>query len=395
MVQFQRMFLKRAAVVIALVAALPYLRGPLYHFPADTAFRGAHFVNPYAGLQGAWQRANLHAHGRTWSGLTNGRQSSVDIVRAYESFGYSVAGVSNYQSIAAFDGVPTLPLYEHGYNINKRHQLAIGAHRVAWFDFPLWQSLNNQQFVIDQVAETADLVALAHPYTRDAYTPDDLKQLTGYQLIEVVNGPFSFEESWDAALSAGRPVWGLGNDDTHDLTDPRRTAMAWTMINAPSPSLGDVVEALRAGRAYSVSRTNEAASATETQLGDVTFSDGTLRVACVGEPSTFIFVGQNGAVRKTVKKALDAAYTFDTDDTYIRTVIRSPRTAIFLNPVLRSEGAPTLAPVARVDVAGTWLMRGGVLFVGATLVLVYRERRKPRIARPPRPVLAPADRETA
>ncbi len=197
MVQFQRMLLKRGIAVLVLISALPYLRGPLYHFPADSAFTGAHFVNPYAHLQDTWQRANLHAHGRAWNGLTNGRQSNDDIVRTYRSLGYAVAGVSNYQSIAAFDGVPTIPLYEHGYNINKRHQLAIGAHRVAWFDFPLWQSLHNQQFVIDRVAETADLVAIAHPYSRDAYTPEDLKQLTGYQLIEVVNGPFSFEESWD------------------------------------------------------------------------------------------------------------------------------------------------------------------------------------------------------
>jgi hypothetical protein len=389
------MFLKRAIAVLALIAALPYLRAPLYHFPADAAFTGAHFVNPYANLRDTWQRANLHAHGRAWNGLTNGRQSNADIVRYYQSLGYSVAGVSNYQSIAAFDGVPTIPLYEHGYNINKRHQLAIGARRVAWFDFPLWQSLNNQQFVIDRVADTADLVAIAHPYSRDAYTPEDLKQLTGYQLIEVVNGPFSFEESWDAALSAGRRVWGLGNDDTHDLADPRRTAMAWTMINAASPALHDVVDALRAGRAYSVSRTNETASATETVVEDVTFNEGTLRIACAGEPSTFIFIGQNGAIRKTVKKALDAEYTFKRDDTYVRTVVRSPRTTMFLNPVLRSEVAQPTAPVARVDVAGTWLMRGGVLCVTVILALVYRERRRLFFARPPRPVLTPVDRKTA
>jgi hypothetical protein len=389
------MLLKRGIAVLVLISALPYLRGPLYHFPADSAFTGAHFVNPYAHLQDTWQRANLHAHGRAWNGLTNGRQSNDDIVRTYRSLGYAVAGVSNYQSIAAFDGVPTIPLYEHGYNINKRHQLAIGAHRVEWFDFPLWQSLNNQQFVIDRVAETADLVAIAHPYSRDAYTPEDLKQLTGYQLIEVVNGPFSFEESWDAALSAGRPVWGLGNDDTHDLTDPRRTAMAWTMINAASASLPDVVGALREGRAYSVSRTNDTASSTETVLDQVTFRDGTLRIACAGEPSTFIFIGQNGTIRKTVKETLDAEYTFKRDDTYIRTVIRSPRTAMFLNPVLRSEGPQAAAPVARVDIAGTWLMRGGLVFLGAIFALVYRERRRPFLNRAPRPVLTPADRKTA
>jgi hypothetical protein len=393
------MFLKRVALRVALVLALavslPYLRGPLYRFPAPTRFAGPKFLNPYSGLRDTWQRANLHAHGRAWSGLTNGRQSDEQIVRAYTSFGYTVAGISNYQRIVATGDGPTVRLYEHGYNLGKRHQLAIGARRVAWFDFPLWQSISHKQFVIDRVADTAELVAIAHPSSREAYTLDDLQQLTGYQLLEVVNGPFRYERPWDAALSAGRAVWALGNDDTHDLTDPARTAMAWTMINAPSPSSGDIVDALRAGRSYAVSRTNETASAIETVVGNVKFSDGTLAVSCVGEPSTFVFVGQNGKVRKTVKAAMSASYTFRDEDTYIRTVIRSPRTAMFLNPVLRYDGDRPPAPAATVDMARTWLLRGTFALAGAALFLIYRDRRRPIAASSPRAVMTPADRKTA
>jgi hypothetical protein len=399
MVKFRRMFLKRVVLIpvliLALAVSLPYLRGPLYRFPAQTSFAGSKFLNPYADLRDAWQRANLHAHGRAWNGLTNGRQSNEQIVRAYTSFGYTVAGVSNYQRIAAFGDVPTLPLYEHGYNLGKRHQLAVGARKVAWFDFPLWQSLSHKQFVIDRVANTAELVAIAHPSSREAYSLEDLRQLTGYQLLEVVNGPFLFEGPWDAALSAGRAVWALGNDDTHDLTDPRRTGMAWTMINAATPSTGDIIDALRAGRAYAVSRTNDTASAIETMVGNVTFNSGTLAVSCVGEPSTFVFVGQNGAIRKTVKHAMSAAYTFGGDDTYIRTVIQSPRTAMYLNPVLRYDGGRLPAPAATVDLGRTWLLRGTVALAGAALLLIYRDRRRPAVASPPLAVLTPANRKTA
>src|SRR5688572_7838581 len=151
-----RMFLKRTTFVrvvlvgLALAVVLPYARGPVYRFPAPVPFAGATLLNPYAAPGATWQRANLHAHGRAWSGLTNGRrQSDEEIVRAYRSFGYSVAGVSDYHHIAAFDGVATLPIYEHGYNIGKRHQLAIGAREVSWFDFPLGQTRSHQQFVID------------------------------------------------------------------------------------------------------------------------------------------------------------------------------------------------------------------------------------------------------
>jgi hypothetical protein len=390
------MALQRAAVVLGTVAialALPYACGPVYRFPDSVPFAGSTLVNPYAGIGADWQRANLHAHGRAWSGLTNGRkQSGEEIVRAYKSFGYSVPGVSNYHHIAAFDGVRTLPIYEHGYNLRKRHQLAIGARSVAWFDFPLWQSISNQQFVIERVARTADLVALAHPST--GYTSGDLERLTGYHMMEVVNGPFLFEESWDTALSSGRVVWALGNDDTHDLGDPRRTAMAWTMINAPSPALHDVVSALKAGRGYAVSRTNESASAIETSVSAVRVEGDTLEVAAAGDPSTFLFVGQHGAVQKTVKHAVSASYTFGADDTYIRTVIRSPRTAMYLNPVYRSHGGRLDFPVATVNTAGTWFYRASLFCAAAVLIWLYRGRRRPLLAPQPQRVLA-ADRETA
>jgi hypothetical protein len=303
-----------------------------------------------------------------------------------------VSGVSNYHHIAAHDGVRTLPIYEHGYNLRKRHQLAIGARSVAWFDFPLWQSASHQQYVIDRVARSADLVALAHPST--GYTSGDLARLTGYHMMEVVNGPFRFEESWDTALSAGRIVWALGNDDTHDLKDPRRTAMAWTMINAPSPSLSDVVAALKSGRAYAVSRTNESASAIDTWLHGVALDGDTVKVTTAGDPSTFSFIGQNGDIRKTVKHAVSASYTFSADDTYIRTVIGSPRTTMYLNPVFRSHEGRDDAPVATVNTAGTWLYRASLLCACAALVWLYRERRRPLLAARPQAVLA-ADRETA
>jgi hypothetical protein len=213
--------------ILALAAAcvvVLYAWTPIYSFPEATTFSGTRLWNPYAGFQGRWQRANFHAHGRAWVGLTNGEQSDADVAARYRNLGYSVPGVSDYQWIAAQHGIATLPIYEHGYNITKQHQLAIGADRVEWLDFPLWQSLSQQQFVIDRVKHKTALVALAHPATRDAYTVDDVRQLAGYDLIEIVNGPFAVLDIWDAALSAGRPVWALANDDTHDLLDVRRTA---------------------------------------------------------------------------------------------------------------------------------------------------------------------------
>ena len=70
----------------------------------------------------------------------------------------------------------TIPAYEHGYNIGKHHQLAIGARKVDWVDFPIWQSRSHLQFIINRVAATADLVAIVHPESRNAYDDDDLQR---------------------------------------------------------------------------------------------------------------------------------------------------------------------------------------------------------------------------
>jgi len=378
---------KWVLVGAALVVALPYAWGPIYRFPAPTVFSGAHFLNPYEGLHRRWQRANLHAHGRAWSGLTNGQQSDEEVIARYKGLGYAVAGISDYQRIATLHGVPTMPLYEHGYNIGKHHQLAIGAHHVEWFDFLLWQSVSNEQYIIDRVAETTDLVALAHPLVKGAYTRGDLQQLTGYKLLEIINGPWRMEAGWDAALSTGHIVWALANDDTHDLNDPQRTAAAWNMIDAPTTSTSDVVSALRAGRAYAVAR-HTGDTNMDTTVSDVDMSADRLTVTCAGEPATFVFVGQNGGVRKTVKNVVSADYTFDPGDTYIRTVIHSPRTTIYLNPIVRYDGVNVPMRTSTVDAASTWTLRGACLAIGLTALALPSRRRRAR----PSPAAVVVDR---
>ena len=367
---------KWTLALLALGAALPYAWGPIYHFPQPSVFAGAHFFNPYAELRGTWQRANLHAHGRAWSGITNGQQTDQEVVARYQDLGYSVPGISDYEKIAADHGVQTIPIYEHGYNIGKHHQLAIGAHRVEWFDFLLLQSTSHEQYVIDRVSRGADLVAIAHPSLRDAYSRDDMSKLTGYQLMEVVNGPDEQDGLWDAALSSGHIVWALANDDTHDVTDPRRTGVAWNMIDAPTSSTGDIVDALRAGRTYAVARNAHTTSSSDTTVRRIEMNDRHLVVTCAGDPATFEFIGQNGNIHGTVKNALTAGYTFNDGDTYIRTVIRSGKTTMYLNPVVRYDGAHIPRPASTVAAGATWLLRGSCA-LGGVLAFVALSRRRP------------------
>lgn len=365
------LILRRVVAILLLVLiAIPSLLAPVYRFPMPRPFAGPALWNPYARLSGTWQKANLHAHGHAWGGVTNGRQTDEEVVQAYKQRGYAVAGVSNYGSIAALNGVDTLPLYEHGLNIPKSHQLAIGARRVVWLDFPFWQSLDQKQFIINRVGADAELVSINHPNT--GYVDDDMRNLTGYQLMEIVNGPFPVEDLWDAALSAGHVVWALANDDAHDVTNLRRTFIAWNMIDAPSASAGDVISALRQGRTYAVSLVGDKADAA---LKSVEVGDSTISIASTGVPATYLFVGQDGAVRGTANQVMEAKYTFAATDTYIRTVIRTPNVVMYINPIIRYDGATLPSAMAAVEATTTWLHRGIILVIsGAVVFLLWRRR---------------------
>jgi hypothetical protein len=134
-----------------------------------------------------------------------------------------------------------------------------------------------------------------------------------------------------------------------------------------------VLEALRKGYFYSVVRRNEEPTADLTVLENVEFNDGTLTITCSGRIPAFEFFGQGGVVKKTVRDQLTASYTFDASDTYVRTIIWSPRHVYFLNPILRYDGAGLPAPVATINQVATWTWRLACVALG--LVFMYRRRR--------------------
>lgn len=361
--------LKSAIAAVIVVAVVPYLFAPIYLFPGPRAFRGPALWNPYRREPGTWLRANLHAHSRGWGTPADGRQSDAEIKQWYKSMGYSAVGLANHQRISD----DPLPIYEQGYSLGKRHLLVIGARRVDWFDIPFWQFPSHKQFMIDRLRSSGELIAIAHPSERRAYTADDLRALTGYHLLEVVNGDSRAANLWDAALSSGRLVWGIGVDDTHDVMNARRTATGWTMIGAASTATSDVLAGLRAGRMYAVAGHEGRSS---TVLSSVTVTNGTLFVTCEGKPATFSFVGQDGRLLKTVDETLIAKYRISAEDTYVRTVIQAPDAVLYLNPIVRYDGVRLHAPATQVDGWATRVARLALVTgCGLLLMLVTRCQR--------------------
>ena len=107
---------------------------PLYESAEAQPFEGPYWYNPYEQVNGAgrWLRANFHAH--SMPGLCHKRQKNTvaDVLQTYDSLGYDVIGISDYQHITLKHGVwenertgrsmLLIPAYEHEYNIRKTHQ---------------------------------------------------------------------------------------------------------------------------------------------------------------------------------------------------------------------------------------------------------------------------------
>jgi hypothetical protein len=380
-----------------LLTLLPYLACPVYRFAGPRPFHGAQFYNPYAGVGDMWRTANLHAHARVWGGLTDGRQPDSVIVAHYHALGYDVAGISNYQlnNHAADSDRRVIPTYEHGYNLYKAHFLVLGARWVDWFDFPFAQSRDQKQYLIDRLKASGTLVLMAHPSIRNAETTTDLHYLTHYDLLEVLNHFTVSDREWDAALSSGHRVWGVGDDDTHNVDDPGQTGAMWTMIATRDLDRDSVLAALRLGRTIAVAGRD---GASDVHVQSVVVHGDTLSVTCDAPVHSISFVGQDGRLLQRTRRSASApyltsaSYPLQPGDPYVRTVIVTPHTTMYLNPVIRYDGTHLDQPVAVFDGTATWEWRVGVLAGAALLVWLVVMASRLRLILPlPVPVPEGAD----
>ena len=241
------------AVLLVLELVL-YFLVPVYDFPAPRPFSGEKLYNPYQGMDSTcWRKANFHFHTRAWGGLTSGRHNSnEDFYRTYKAMGYDAPQISNYMSIdeSFRDSAFYVPGYEHGFGIRKKHQILIGSHRVLWLDYSLVQNLNHKQHMLNLLRPDNDVVGIAHPDWEGGYSLADMQMLSNYDLVEALDHNWRSLPQWDAALSAGRPVYILADDDAHNISDPYEIQRMCTFINSPGVHGADLVKGLKSGMAY-------------------------------------------------------------------------------------------------------------------------------------------------
>ncbi|MFH1937724.1 MAG: hypothetical protein ABIK52_09195 [Bacteroidota bacterium] len=383
--------------ILLLLEMIIYFLAPIYDFEEPVRFSGDQWHNPYHDIDtGNWHRANFHFHTKGWAGITAGRGTEEEYHEQYKRLGYSVATLSHYQHITEFqkDSLSYIPVYEHGFGIRKKHQILIGAKKVLWFDYSLIQNIHHKQHIINLLRPDSEIVTIAHPDWESGYSIEDMKYLSNYDLIGVLDNIWNSFEQWDAALSAGRPVYIQGDDDGHNIYDPYVVGRRCTFINSPTRNADDMIRNLKSGNAFGADiymREYESFDEKEVRakmipkITNVSIRDDTLWVKTDTMAMKFVFIGQGGKARK-VQYMTDAGWiTLQPEDTYIRTKVvffsqyKHPGTIFYLNPVFRYNGdSPSNRLTATINWERTWIFRImtlGALAIGLWLVFRYRWRR--------------------
>ena len=349
--------------LLLLVVAVELAGPPIYRFPPPQPFSGPHWYNPYADLPGESLRVNLHAHSAAWGGLTYGDATPEEVVQRYRTLGYDLAAISNYMSVTppVDPELIYLSAYEHGVSVPQFHLTVIGASSVLPFDYPLWQTIHHKQHVIELLRPRSRALVLNHPSKAHGTPAEQMARLTGYTGIEVRSRYHRQSDIWDAALSAGRVVWGMASDDAHRLREkPGAAGNGWMRVHARDRSADAVLEALREGRFTSIW---DGGKAGPNRFMSLRLDGGDLEVTLAEAADTLRFIGQDGAVRAEHAGVARARYTTREDDTYLRVEAVTRESELLLQPVFRHDGDPLRPLEAEPLRLANWAVRLVVLAV--------------------------------
>jgi hypothetical protein len=381
-----RFFFLVIFVSILIILILQFGINSKYTFPEPHAFRGEYIYNPYRNIEKTkWRIANFHAHNRKFFGNTKRAARSVqELDSLYKYFGYSIFSISDYQSINLYENKNKwfIPVYEHGFQYFKNHQLVLNAKKVNWEDFSFYQTLSNKQFIVDQLKkDTTVIITIVHPIYRKAYSFNDFKYLGNYNSLEIANHERLFTSCYDTILSDGHPVFLMVDDDAHDITNIKEVCSSYNLINTDLVK-DSILHALKTGRSVGVKlnigsfKTNEekrAALLKLPEIDSITFKNDTLTVRLNQIVKTIKFIGQHGREKMRITNCSMGAYHFNRKDTYIRTEIGcNDGTVYFINPFFRYNGITLTDYAPSYNVLKTWIWRFAVLgFIVFTFIILY------------------------
>lgn len=391
-------------LVIAFVAFLVAMNifVPVYIFDEPVPFHGDYLLNPYQDIDSSyWKCCNFHGHTRQYGGVTNGRNNGNAVYDSmYRLFGYDHVGISDYNKVNGYENGRDpgfIPGYEHGYNVWKTHQVCLGTKKVRRIDYFFYQTLSHKQHMLNRLGEQNRVVAVAHPsFVDGSYNVSDMKYLSNYKVLEVLNGFVNSPEHWDMALSNGHLVYLIADDDTHDVLKVNDIALKITYLNAKDNDASQLYDALLSGKAvgvdFDLDREEQMDHKVKRFKRDIPYLNsaklsGDYFTVNVTKPIRQAdFIGQGGTVLKSdwhddADSVFRASYKILPTDQYVRTVLTFfDGTTMWLNPITRHESSDIIKQrldhVSYTWTAALWMVYLGIILVIVKLVQKYTQNKK-------------------
>ena len=210
-----------------------------------------------------WLKGNTHTH----TLMSDGDSAPATVVQWYCDHGYDFLVITDHDLITRVpaparmvlidgeevtDWLPKRPLHVNAIGLTKRVTPQHGETAVEVV-----------QRNVDAIRKAEGIAAINHPNFGWALSAHELQQIEGATLLEIasghpyvnMDGPPSMEAVWDELLTAGKRIWGIGVDDSHDLTRPwdvniAPPGKAWIVVRAAAREREAILDAIRKGEFY-------------------------------------------------------------------------------------------------------------------------------------------------
>jgi hypothetical protein len=298
-----------------------------------------------------WYKGNIHTH----TTESDGDADPKTVVRWYRRHGYDFLVLSdhNHRTILDYgDGTrrPGKPLMIPGEEVSVRlqngtvpvHINGIGITRLVE-PIDAGGIVATLQANVDAIVQAGGIASINHPNYQWAFDHESIRQVNGASLLEVFNGVAvanvngapgkpGYEEIWDGVLSAGKVIFGVATDDSHNYSDfgygMANPGRGWVVVRAAELTADAIVDSLASGDFY---------SSTGVSLAELETSPSSVLLRIEQEANLIYytrFTGRDGNLLAEVA-GLEAEYSIRGDEGYVRaTVVSSGNTKAWTQPVL-------------------------------------------------------------
>ena len=220
-----------------------------------------------------WYKGNTH----TDTLNTDGRDVPYDVAKWYREHRYNFVVITDHEYITGVEPLNTLLgrtgsfLVISGQEVTDSsegkpiHSNGLGLTKVV-MPSKLGTRVESLQKNIDNIRAAGGIPQLNHPNFGWALSSAEIKQLKGLRLMEIYNGhPLvnnlggggspSAEAIWDELLTGGMLIYGIGDDDVHQLQSRGEAiealpGQAWIYVRAKELTAVAILSAIDNGDFY-------------------------------------------------------------------------------------------------------------------------------------------------